>query len=256
MSTTSKFAYLQARLQARHGERNDEAAWRRLQGATDFANYLQLAQQSALRPWVMSLHAGQDSGEIEQLLRRQFRDHVDEVAGWVPAGWRPAVRWVGRLPDLPVLRHLLAGEPAPAWLRDDPALRAFASEHIAVRQDAMLQSDCRVLAQAWQAGTPMWEAWYRQWQQLWPVATRERRGMVELGRLLRHEVQERQHASPGNLQDRLETLQSRLVSAFRRYSFLPAAAFLHLALTSLDLSRLRGDLLVRKLFHISPEQVR
>jgi hypothetical protein len=255
MSTTSKFAYLQARLQARHGERNDEAAWRRLQGATDFANYLQLAQQSALRPWVMSLHAGQDSSEIEQMLRRQFREHVDEVALWVPAAWRPAVRWVRRLPDLPALRHLLAGEPAPAWLRDDPGLRAFASEHIAIRQDAMLQSDCLVLAQAWQSGTPLWQAWLRHWQDLWPADTRERRGMEVLGRLLREELHEHQHGTPGQWQDRLETLRAHLVSAFRRYSFLPATAFLHLALTSLELSRLRGDLLVRKLFHVSPEQV-
>ena len=114
MALTAKFAYLQTRLQARHGIRNDAVAWRRLQGSVDFANYLQLAQQTALRPWVMSLHPAQDSGEIEQTLRRQFRDHIEEVAGWAPAPWRPAIRWARRLPDLPALRHLLAGKPAPS----------------------------------------------------------------------------------------------------------------------------------------------
>ena len=64
-----------------------------------------------------------------------------------------------------------------------------------------------------------------------------------------------QQETRGVRQEYLDILQARLVSAFRRYSFLPAAAFLHLALTSLDLARLRGDLLVRKLFRISPEQV-
>jgi hypothetical protein len=255
MASTARFAYLQVRLQARHGTRIDESAWRRLQGSADFANYLRLAQQTALRPWVMSLHPGQDSSEIEQTLRRQFRNHVEEVAGWAPTAWRPAIRWAGRLTDLPALRHLLAGEPAPSWLRDDPKLRAFVSEHIVNRLDAMLQSDCRVLAQAWQAGTPLLDAWLRHWQALWPNAAQEKHGMDELCRLMRHEMHARQQQSQGYGQEQLDALQARLVSAFRRYSFLPAAAFLHLALTSLDLARLRSELLVRKLFQISPEQV-
>ena len=255
MVSTARYAYLQARLQARHGARNDEATWRRLQGTGDFANYLQLAQQTALRPWVVSMHAGQDSSEIEQVLRRQYRQHIEEVAGWVPAAWRPSVRWLLRLADLPALRHLLAGEPAPAWLRDDPQLRAFASEHTTIRMDSMLQSDCRVLVKAWQAGTPLWNAWLEHWQSLWPNATGERRGMDEILRLMRHEMHALLEQSHGHGQDRIEALQARLVSAFRRYSFLPAAAFLHLGLTSLDVARLRGDLLVRKLFQISPEQL-
>ena len=255
MASTAKFAYLQARLQARHGVRNDAAAWRRLQSSVDFANYLQLAQQTALRSWVMSLHAAQDSGEIEQTLRRLFRAHVEEVAAWVPAAWRPAIRWVRRLPDLPALRHLLTGEPAPAWLREDPDLRSFASEHMTIRLDAMRQSDCRVLAQAWQAGTPLRDAWLEHWQALWPDAVRELRGMDELRRLMRREMLALQQQTHGYGQEHLDILQARLVSGFRRYSFLPAAAFLHLALTSLDLARLRGDLLVRKLFRVSPEQV-
>ena len=60
MVSTARYAYLQARLQ----------------GTGDFANYLQLAQQTALRPWVVSMHAGQDSSEIEQVLRRQYRQHI------------------------------------------------------------------------------------------------------------------------------------------------------------------------------------
>jgi hypothetical protein len=255
MASTAKFAYLQTRLQARHAARNDAAAWRRLQSAVDFANYLQLAQQTALRPWVMSLHAAQDCGEIEQTLRRLFRTHIEEVAAWVPATWRPAIRWVRRFPDLPALRHLLAGDPAPSWLREDPELRAFASEHIAIRLDAMRQSDCGVLVPAWEAGTPLWGAWLEHWQKLWPDAARELRGMDELLRLLRRQMLALQQETRGSRQEYLDILQARLVSAFRRYSFLPAAAFLHLALTSLDLARLRGDLLVRKLFRISPEQV-
>jgi hypothetical protein len=253
MASTARFAYLQVRLRARHGTRIDESAWRRLQGSADFANCLRLAQQTALRPWVMSLHPGQDSSEIEQALRRQFRVRLAEVTGWIALEWRPAVRWVGRLLDLPALRHLLAGEPAPAWLRDDPELRAFASEHAAIRLDSMLQSDCRPLAQAWQAGMPLLEAWIRHWRSLWPNDAGERRGMDELCRMLRQEMLARQRRTAAHHQEEFEALQAGLVGAFRRYSFLPAAAFLHLALTSLDLNRLRGDLLVRRLFQLAPE---
>ena len=184
---------------------------------------------------------------------RLLRNRLDEVTGWIALEWRPAVRWGGRLLDLPALRHLLAGEPAPAWLRDDPQLRAFASEHAAIRLDSMLQSDCRPLAQAWQAGMPLLEAWIRQWRSLWPKDAGERRGMDELCRMLRQEMLARQRRTAAHHQKEFEALQAGLVGAFRRYSFLPAAAFLHLALTSLELNRLRGDLLVRRLFQLAPE---
>jgi hypothetical protein len=43
-------------------------------------------------------------------------------------------------------------------------------------------------------------------------------------------------------------LQARLSLLLRRATLEPAAAFIHLALSALELERLRGELLVRKLF--------
>ncbi len=253
MYGTAQFAYVQTRLQARHGTRPDELVWRRLQGTGDFANYLQLAQHTTLRPWVISLHPSQDSHEIELALRRLFRQHVDEVARWVPAAWRPAVEWVRRLPDLPALGHLLAGEAVPAWMRNDPALRTFTSEHISIRLDAMRQSDCAVLVNASLAGSTLADAWRERWHDLWPKAPRPGRGLEELDRLYHRYLQALVGSAPGTLQVHNDWLQQRLVSAFRRYSFQPATAFIHLVLTALDFAQLRGDLLRRKLFEASGE---
>lgn len=255
MSVTASFAYVQVRLQARHGGRPDKAVWRHLQGTSDFANYLQLARHTPLRPWVATLDPGQGSDEIEAELRRLFRRHVDEVAGWVPPAWRPAVLWVRRLPDLPALQYLLGGEPVPAWLQDDAELRDMGCLPVASRLELMVKSDCNIFLTASQAGEPLPDAWLSHWRTLWPRTARQDHGLEALGNTLHHYLRVLQADSCDSVQRRCETLQIQLVSAFRRYSFQPAAVFSHLALTALELARLRGDLLVRQLFATNTEQV-
>ena len=255
MSVTATFAYVQARLQAHHGDRPVETVWRHLQGTSDFANYLQLARHTPLRSWVATLDPGQGSDEIEGELRRLFRRHVDEVAGWVVPAWRPAVLWVRRLPDLPALRHLFTGEPVPAWLQDDPELRDMGCLTVDARRDVIRQSDCNIFFVAWQTDASLPDAWLEHWRTLWPKSARDDHGLDELGKALRQYLRVVQADTDGSVQARCEALQLQLVSAFRRYSFRPAAVFSHLALTALDLARLRGDLLVRQLFATNLEQV-
>ena len=52
MTGLSDFAYAQVRLQSRFGQRADEHVWLRLHNILDLASYLQVAQQTPLRPWV------------------------------------------------------------------------------------------------------------------------------------------------------------------------------------------------------------
>jgi hypothetical protein len=255
MSVTASFAYVQVRLQARHGARPDEVVWRRLQGTSDFANYLQLARHTPLQPWVMTLDPGQGSDAIEVELRRLFRRHVDEVAGWVVPAWRPAVLWVRRLPDLPALQYLFSGEPVPAWLQDDPELHAMGCLPVDSRLEAIQQSDCKPFFTAWQAGGSLPDAWLSHWRTLWPGMARNDRGLAVLGKALRQYLRVLQADNCDSVQARCETLHVQLVSAFRRYSLQPAAVFSYLALTALELARLRGDLLVRQLFTTNMEQV-
>jgi hypothetical protein len=255
MSTLATFAYVQVRLQARHGARPDEGLWRRLQGTSDFANYLQLARHTPLRPWVATLDPGQGSDEIENELRRLFRLHVDEVAGWVAPAWRPAVLWVRHLPDLPALQYLFGGEAVPAWIQTDPELHDMGCLPVDARLSAIRESDCTVFFAAWQAGESLPDAWLAHWQTLWPKSARHDRHLEALGKALRQYLQVLQADTGGSVQTRCEVLQLQLLSAFRRYSFQPAAVFSYLALTALDLARLRGELLVRLLFSTNLEQV-
>ncbi|HSS65265.1 MAG TPA: hypothetical protein VLS27_12595, partial [Gammaproteobacteria bacterium] len=140
MSQMAKFAYSQARLHARHGNRLDAADWRRLTGVGDHLQLLQAARASALQPWVQPFSEHTDMHTMELWLRRQFREYVDAVASWQPASWRDALFWTCRLTDLPALRHLLSGEPAWPWMREDEAIKQFITEEGEARVEAMRDS--------------------------------------------------------------------------------------------------------------------
>lgn len=248
MDERPRFAYAQARLQARHGVRPDERLWRRLASVGDPGGFLDTARRTVLRPWVAGMQAAQSNHAMELLLRQRFRDYTDEVALWLPARWGATLHWIKRLPDLPALQHLLTGAIVPSWMLADSALQGFATNDIPRRQEAMRQSDSACLLSAWQRGTPLTAAWIEQWQRLWPAERGLRAGMVYLGRLLQTYLQA-MHATPAALPDHRRTLLlPGLNQAFRRYAFQPAAACAHLGLVALDLERLRGELLVRALF--------
>ncbi len=243
-----RYAYAQARLQARHGQRADEQLWRRLHGTDDLANYLQMARQTVLRPWVNGIDANHSSHAIEFSLRRQFRLYVDGVARWLAADWQAAFQALHHLPDLPTVQHLLSGESAPAWLLEDPVLRRFASENIRLRTQALQASEFSYLVQAWRRGEALYNAWYDAWRQRWPGPDRLNAGMERLGRLLLRHIRSQGVNSGTSTARQRQWLANKLVAGFRNYSFQPATAFYHLALVALDLERLRGDLLRRKLF--------
>ncbi len=244
------FAYGQARLQARHGDRPDAACWRRVSGVGDLLHFLQSARASPLRPWVLHFTDRTVVHEIELSLRRQFSRHVTEVANWQPDRWRSSVRWVTRLGDLAALQHLLLGEPTPSWMTADPGLRAFAADEPAARRDALEQSDCAPLLAAWRRGRPLTEAWLGEWRKRWPPAPK-------LQTLALERLAGRARGGFGTLQERggeagRAALEAALTGEFRRNTLKPGAAFAHLGLVALDLSRLRGELVRRALF---PEPV-
>jgi hypothetical protein len=248
MKGAARSAYAQARLQARHGMRPDAQVWRRLASVGDLANYLQVAQHTMLRPWVLGMQASKSSHAIELLLRQQFRRYVQEVSQWLPVSWGPSVRWVKHMPDLPAMQHLLRGEIAYPWMLEDPELRPYTAENVASRLDAIRNSGLGYLVRAWQQGTALHDAWLEQWQLLWPAGQGPGTGLKYLGRLLRQYLQAL-HAAPGSpTEQQREILVSGLNFAFRRYSFEPAATCAHLGLIALDLEKLRGELVRRALF--------
>jgi hypothetical protein len=252
MGSGTRFAYAQARLQARHGQRVTAAVWQRLSSSGDIGEYLHLARQTNLRPWVLGLHPSRGSHAMEQSLRDLFRAYVDGVARWLPGPWCGVVRRVGHLADLPALQHLLSDAPATAWMQDDAVLRAFISESTAPRREALRRSEYAYLVEGWEPGRPLFDPWYAAWRAQWPGPARLNESMECLGRLLQRQVQP-PGAQPGIGTGQLRrSLETRLAAAFRRYAFQPAAACAHLGLVALDLERLRGDLLSRLLFAAAP----
>ena len=247
MNETARFRYMQARLQARHGERADELVWRRLQGVGDLANYLQAARQTTLHPWVTGMHGNHGAHEIELMLRRHYRDYVDAVAHWLPARWTGTVMLIKRIPDLPALQHLMTGEATAPWMLEDPALRPLASENPGMRLDAMQSPDLAWLAEGWQQEHALFATWLTYWRSRWPRAPRLTDGLDYLARVMQEHIrlQLEEPVTSGNPR---AALMQKLTAAFRRYSFQPAAACAHLGLIALDLEKLRADLVGRLLF--------
>ncbi len=245
MNNQAQFAYLQVRLQARHGQRPGDQVWRQLDGAGDMANYLHTIRRTSLRHWVPGSDGSHDSHELEISLRRQFRNYVDEVSGWVPEELRDSVRWIKRLPDLPALLHLLRDRTAPGWLLKDPALKTLASGYSDQRQEAFSNSDCSAIAEAWHAGTPLTQAWLERWLRSMPVKTARQPGIIQCGKLLHEHISRSDQVATEQRRTRLE---QQLVSMFRRSSFQITAAYAHLGLIALDLERIRSGLARRACF--------
>ncbi len=254
MSSTVSFAYAQARLQARFGERPDEHVWLRLHGNGELGSYLQAARQSTLRKWVLGISPTHDSHDIELALRQKFRSHVDEVANWLPQPWRAAVQWTRCLPDLPALQHLLGGGVPAAWMRRDPLLASFIDADAMLHLRTQHAADCTRLAEQTAQDETLLQGWLRHWHELQPKTTfadaRFKQSMKHLQTLLHAQLSPQRDATTPMLR---EALAHRLSTAFRRYSFQPASACAYLALTAFDLERLRGDLVQRALFSTACE---
>jgi len=253
MARAAQYAYVQTRLQARHGVRLSDDDWRRLRSIGDLANYLQVAQRGPLNDWVVGIGANTPVHEIELLLRQRFRSYVDEVSRWLDADWQQSVGWVKRLIDLPALSHILSGRAAPNWMLDDPELKLFIHVNASLRDEAFMDSDCRVFLQAWKNQQPLSDAWIREWQQISPGKKQEKAGLVQIIKLYLNKLRI-QNESPEESTELLrDSLELELRGAFRRFSGNPEVMFVHLGLIALDLERLRGDLVRRALFQGNAE---
>lgn len=219
--SVAAFAFAQARLQAGHARRLDEADWRALEALTRYPVFVQHARETTgAGRWLPTLGSHSDPDAIETELRRAFEAHVDAAAGWVPRPWRPAVRWTLRLLDVP---RLLAGEALP----DEP------------ESDPLRQTAAR--------GADLWGAWLAGWRRLWPEKNRDLEKLAAL--LTEHGARFAELAPDADGWAARRELEARLDLSFRRSAFGPGALFAHLALDALELERLRGGLVRRALFH-------
>ena len=245
----ARFAYIQTRIQARHGERLDDTNWRQLEAQQGLSNFLHIARETSLRPWVLGLHGSDDIHTLEKEILRQFRHYIEEVSNWQPREWRAATRWLGILVDLPVLEHLLTGEAVPSWVSRDDNYKNLTESTADQRRQAMLQTAYAPLAESWSPETALTEEWLRCWRKLWPQESKPVISAVEkvTDTLIKH--RNALTDTPGqDTRSARKELATRLNYLFRRFSQQPAAVFAHLGMVAIDIERLRGNLSRRSLF--------
>lgn len=237
--------YAQARLQARFGARPDAAAWRRIEAIRELPALFEAARSTAFRPLVAGLAPGHGVHDLEAGLRARWRELAAEVTSWLPGAWQRAADWFARIPDLPVIDHLLRGGVAHAWMRTDPVFGALAEAEPAARRRVLAEGALAELAQGLapdMAPTALAEAWIAALRARLPdAAGDEAMHLDALGRALaahRHAIVTA-HAGEAVLMR--QALNARLEILFRRAALTPAAGFAFLALAALDFLRLRGE---------------
>lgn len=245
----SDFAYAQARLQSRYGERVGEGAWQSLYSLIGLDAWLEQARATALRRWLVSITPTTGVHDIERLLRTRMRDTVAGVALWAPAAWRPAVQWTGMLIDLPAVAGLLEGQAAPGWMLADPRYRALAVAEPAVRVRLLAQGPLAPLATALaskrgSSGSGWRRWWVDEWRQRFPHREPQ---LERLARDLDVHVQRMTDTATDGWAARRE-LAERAGHLFRRGFLTPLAVFAFLLLQALEFERVRAEILKRALF--------
>jgi len=249
MSHRPSWSYVQARLQARHGERVTEGDWRMLEAVRSPERFIDRTRATALRRFSERLNTGMSSHVIERELRNAWRDYVAEVASWCPPDWRPTILWCAPLADLPLFAALLQGE-APYWVHQDAALSTF----LDLAQGATIRSPLDALLPGPKRAPTLAGRWYAHWCSLWPRDARRYRALTALADTVKVQVARLDLAGPqGTSAAYRSALAQAMSRMFRRHSASPIAVFCHLALVALDLERLRGGLVRRVLFAAATE---
>lgn len=245
----TSFAYAHARIQARHGSRLGNGDWQQLEVTRDLPALLQSARSTSLAPWIDRFNPHAPVHEYERVLRVNWSEYVDAIAEWLPEKWRAAVRWMRWLPYLPALQKLARGGRVTDWARRDPVLGPIVAEEPRDRVATLKQGELAPLASGFDASSSIGAAWMRHWRSLWPASAEVARAPVEaIARAVARYLQalEALPEAAGSA-DARDALAARLERVFRRNPLSPAAVIAHLALTALDVDRLRGALAARAL---------
>jgi hypothetical protein len=248
MTADTEFVYARARLQARFGLRLREPDWRLVESAVDLPRYVQALRQTSLARWVERIDPGASVHAIERVLREEWRGCVREIARWQPPAWQPAIAWIEVLADLPILDHLLRGEAAPAWVRDDPRYAAWERPTLQDRIRAVSERRLAPFARRLPRGDDPVLVWVDEWRRLWPKSPPAL--VAALHELVRVVLEHRAaggRLGGGSAAELRETLARKAVRLFRWHAESPAAACAWLMLVALDVERLRAGIVRRRL---------
>lgn len=262
--------YAHARLAARLSQRPDERLWQQARSARSVPALFEAVRSSAAAPLVSGIPASGDADAIELAFRQQLRTRIDEVTSWCPVDWRGAVAYTRHLPDLPALVRLLADEPPPRWIADDPELASYAAAALAEREAALAVGPLTPLAAAvrttdeaghsrdepmaralrrLRAGPALHRAlaaWESEWRARWPRASEEAaESLNRLVQAVRVHLLRFGTVAVDDAAASRQALAARIASILHRAATQPVALFAYLALFALDIERLRGEFVVR-----------
>jgi hypothetical protein len=244
----TRYAFSQARLQARYGARPSSADWSLVAATADLGALVQVLRGSPLGRWTMRLGDRPGVHEIERRLREEWLRDVDEVAGWQPGPWRDGVRWLRWIVYLPALQKLARGGRPPNWTRVDPVLAPILAREPQDRSSALQETALAPLAAGFDGQADTDGAWARRWKELWPSQHAAWRPLeLLLGEATRTRARLAELPAATRADETLKLLERRLELAFRRNPLSPAAAVAYLGLLALDLRRIRGALATRAL---------
>jgi hypothetical protein len=251
MATTDAalFAYIQARIQARHGDRPDEELWRRLDTSRDAGRYLQLARDSGLRDWVRHFAAHDDPAQWERSLRADWARTLAQLTGWPPREWRAAMLWLRLLPALPAIALILRGTPPPAWVHDDPFFAALDPSDPQAFRASLERSPWQALLEHWDDERP-WQSWLASWRALWPAGDERVTAQLEIscGRT----AAAWDPAAPDHKHWHA-ILEREFTRLLRRHPRTMLALFGYIGLVSLDMLHLRAGLIRLHIAQQAPE---
>lgn len=245
MKTSCRFAYVQARVQARFAALPSAEEWQRLAASRSLAAFLEDARNGPLRPWIKAFSGQSTSQDVEVGTRGSFHEAVEEVADWVPEPWREAVRWTRWLSLLPLWDHLARGEAAPDWVEQDPVLGSLFGDGLRLDPGRVEAAGAAPLLGCEEPAA----AWAEHWRGLWPHCKREFLVNLDaLSALLLAHLAVFREARPESAWGLRLALRGRLCLRFHRHLLQPAGPLIYLALVALDLERLRAELVTRSLF--------
>jgi hypothetical protein len=237
--------FAQARLSARFGARPDELAWRRIEHLRELPALIDNARKTAFHVWMAGIGPMSTPHEIDRHVRVRWREHVGEVASWMPDEWQRAIEWCAVLADLSVCAHLARGGAPSTWMGDDSLYRDLCDRESPGSHGAPPVGLLAPLAPAWGETDRIGRAWRREWQRRLPHGALDATLLNELVRAIAAHLAEFRNPATRDGWVLRRTLAARLTLLFRRAMLDPAAAFIYLALIAQDGERLRGELVRR-----------